>query len=108
VTLIKTDDQPDGLGYFLVDQRASGIPVFGGQALFEADTYTCSHCNAVVVMNPARTRERYKCKGCNHHICDSCAALRVAGSPCRTMKQIVDEHMERVTKQSSPIILPPK
>lgn len=106
--LIKNDDKPEGLGYYMVDQRASGIPVFGGNALFEADTYTCSHCNRVVVMHPMRTRPRYKCRGCDHHICDECAAERSAGAACKTMRQKVDEILEKAGRQAAGLILPAK
>lgn len=103
--LIKTG--PSDGGYFIIDQRAAGIPVFGGNSpLFEADTYTCTHCNAVVILNLARTRERYRCSGCSHHICDNCAAKRVAGGPCVTMAQLADEIRNQRASGSSPIILP--
>lgn len=98
--LIKDGNQPSGLGYFVVDQRASGIPVFGGNALFEADTYTCSHCNTVVILNPHRKRERYKCGGCNHNVCDPCAAELAQGKLCRTMAQVVDEIKEQALKNT--------
>lgn len=81
--------QPAGLGYYMVDNRA---PLPGSQ-VFEADTYTCTHCQTVVIMNPERKRERYKCRGCDHHICDPCAALRAAGAPCKTFRQFADEVM---------------
>jgi hypothetical protein len=62
------------------------------------------------VMNPERKRERYKCRGCNHHICDDCAAQRVAGGPCRTMQQRYDEDMNQLAKgerqPGASIILP--
>jgi hypothetical protein len=107
--LVIADGLPRGLGHIEIDQRnvPAELPP-GTLRYFEADTYTCSHCTAVVVMNPARVRERYKCKGCNHHICDNCAAVCVAGAACRTMVQIVEEHLERVARQAStsPIILP--
>jgi transposase-like protein len=61
----------------------------------------------VVVLNPQRTRERYKCKGCNHHICDKCAAEMVAGASCRTFAQFVEEELEKVERQAtSGLILP--
>lgn len=110
--LIKTDDNPTGLGYFLIDQTASGIPVCAGRPLFEADTYTCTHCNAVVVLNPERKRERYRCRGCSHLICDPCAAKRLAGESCKTMQQKIAEQFEAVERQATadaglpPIILP--
>ena len=100
--LIVTDNNPRGLGYLEIDQRAAGMPVGRLNLVhFEADTYTCSHCQAVVVMNPERKRERYKCRGCNHHICDNCAAIRQAGGPCKTMSQIVDEYLEMVERQTN-------
>jgi hypothetical protein len=104
--LIRTDSLgPTGLGHLEIDQRAAG------GRIFEADTYTCTHCNRVVVMNPERKRERYKCRGCNHHICDDCAAQRASGGPCRTMQQRYDEDMNSLAKgerqaQASPLILP--
>lgn len=81
--------QPAGLGYLQQDNRA------GGGVNFEAATYTCTHCEAVVVLNPERRRERYTCRGCSHLICDGCAALRTAGAPCRTYAQKLDELYER-------------
>jgi hypothetical protein len=103
MTLLITDGLPRGLGHFEIDQRASGIPVADASTThFEADTYTCSHCNYVVVLNPQRVRERYKCKSCNHNICDGCAAKAYAGEACLTMKQRVDEHLERVLRQPDP------
>lgn len=91
--LLKTDGLPSGLGYLELDHRASPEAPFGLPRHFEADTYTCTHCNAVVVMNPDRVRERYKCRGCNHHICDPCAAIKSAGGPCKTMDQRIDQYM---------------
>jgi hypothetical protein len=103
VTLLITDGLPRGLGYFEVDQRnvEAELPV-GIPRHFEADTYTCSHCNYVVVMNPARVRERYKCKGCNHHVCDGCAAKAIEGEACKTMLQKAYEHLERASRQPDP------
>jgi hypothetical protein len=101
--LIITDSIPRGLGYLEVDDRPAG------QGHFEADTYTCSHCQFVVVLNPDRKRERYKCGGCHHHICDVCAAERVAGNPCKTMAQKIDEYFTAQARQAAAdpkVILP--
>lgn len=98
--LLITDGLPRGLGYLEVDQRNVHAPLPPGTpAHFEADTYTCSHCQVVVVMNPMRKRERYKCKGCNHHICDPCAAERYAGKPCRTFAQLADETLNQSVRE---------
>ena len=107
--LIKTDENPTGLGYYMRDERASGIPIgTTNSCLFETDTYTCTHCNAVVLLNKDRVRPRYRCRGCDHLICDNCAAIREAGAPCRTMAQIFDELQEEAVRQaeSPSIILP--
>ena len=106
MTLLITDGHPRGLGYVEGDNRACCLPP--GKSHFEADTYTCTHCSAVVILNPLRKRDRYKCSGCNHHICDGCAADMVAGAKCKTMQQKYEEYLEQVTRQtlSSPIIQP--
>lgn len=84
--------QPTNLGYLMIDNRASGdLPPGVSSPLFEAATYTCTHCQSVVVMNPERKRERYKCSGCSHLLCDSCGAKRAGGAPCRTWAQLIDE-----------------
>jgi hypothetical protein len=93
--LVITDGLPRGLGELVIDQRPAGA------RLFEAPTYTCTHCSGVVVMNPARKRERYKCRGCSHHICDGCAAERTAGAPCKTMSQKFDEYLQQMSQVSS-------
>ncbi len=106
--LIFTDKEPRGLGHLELDQRAVDAPLPAGvPKYFECDTYTCSHCQVVVLMNPERARERYKCAGCNHHICDNCAADSAAGIPCKTFAQKVEAEMERAIRQpGSTIILP--
>jgi hypothetical protein len=111
--LVKTDENPTDLGYYLIDQRASGIPVSAGRPLVEMATFTCTHCSAVVVLNPERTRPRTKCYGCNHLICDSCAAQKAIDGRCHTIMQKYEEHMTAVARQAeveagraSPILLP--
>lgn len=107
--LILDDREPRGLGYLEVDQRNVGAPMPPGvQRYFECDTYTCSHCQVVVVLNPLRKRERYKCKGCSHHICDNCAAEMATGAACYTFAQRVQEELEKAARHtdSTAIIVP--
>lgn len=70
---------------------ASGLPQGAGVGLFEAPSYTCKHCQRVVIMNPNRTRERTYCRGCDHLICDECAAVKAKTLTCRTFEQVIDE-----------------
>lgn len=62
-------------GYLLIDHTASpGIP--GMPSRLEVATIRCSHCERQFIRNPARTRERAWCPGCDKYICDQCEAVR--------------------------------
>jgi hypothetical protein len=89
-------------GYLLIDHRNSpgvpdaivqplGLPLGAGRGVFEAATYTCKHCQRIVVMNPDRKRERAYCRGCDHLICDPCGAERARTLQCRTFEQVIDQ-----------------
>jgi hypothetical protein len=106
--LVRTDDHPTDLGYYMVDQRATGMnvemgPVSIGRPLLECATYTCTHCQRIVMMTTERTRPRYKCYGCAHLICDPCAAEKVEkyGGRCVTFAQQLDEANNREARQAS-------
>lgn len=100
-------------GYLYIDNRNSpGVPdsqmiplgyVAGaGKGLYESATYTCSHCNRVVVIEPKRTRERGYCRKCSSRVCDPCTAIMASTLECRTMKQVIDEALELAVKQAAP------
>jgi hypothetical protein len=38
---------------------------------YESATNTCSHCCAVVILNPARDRPRGYCPKCDAYVCDN-------------------------------------
>lgn len=80
-------------GYLLIDHRNSpGIGDMKG--IFEAATYTCKHCQVVVVINPLRTRAREYCPKCDHYICDKCGAIMARTGECVTFEQIIEETQE--------------
>jgi hypothetical protein len=81
-----------------------GLPKEAGVGLFETATYTCSHCQTVVIMNPARKRERGYCRGCDSYICDPCTEIRSKTFECKTARQIEDEILARAERQGSIII----
>lgn len=84
----------------------SGLPVGKGK-LFEADTSTCSHCCAVVIMNPLRTRAREYCPKCDAYICDACAAVMAATGTCGNLSKLLDyvqESNARMEEQGIPIL----
>jgi len=79
-------------GYLLIDNRGAG------QGYLEMGAYTCSHCQAIVVLNPLRQRERAYCPGCDHYICDTCEAVRQVQG-CKTFKQVIEEVQEKAVRQ---------
>ena len=85
-------------GELLIDHRATGFKPPGVPAIFESAIATCSHCQAAVMMNPLRTRERAVCKKCMAYICDQCAAGMALSGVCRTFAQVIDETLEASTK----------
>ncbi len=105
-------------GWLMIDNRESpgvsdevlrtlapGLPPGAGRGMFEAPTITCSHCQAVLIVNPLRTRERAYCAKCDHYICDGCGAALAASGVCRPFAQIIAETQEAAAK--APLILLP-
>jgi hypothetical protein len=99
----------DHEGYLLVDHRNSpgvpdslivqaGLPAGAGAGVFEAPTYTCKHCQRIVVMNPDRQRERTYCRGCQHLICDDCAVIKAQTLECKTFDQVIDQILTSATR----------
>lgn len=94
-------------GYLLIDHRfspgvpdevmvKSGLPIGSGRKdkVFEAATYTCADCQAIVVIEPKRTRARGYCPKCNHQLCDRCENVRVlSGGECKNFQNMVDRYL---------------
>jgi len=81
-------------------------PELGRSGTHELATYTCSHCQKQLIVNPWRTRERAWCKSCDHYVCDECKADQVLrGGACVPMRYLVDEVAEAADKGRSPLSL---
>jgi hypothetical protein len=89
-------------GYLMLDHRASagvpdelvvaaGLPPGAGRGLFESATFTCSHCHAIVIMNPDRSRAREWCKGCDRYLCDGCGKRRANDFTCTPLDKVIDQ-----------------
>ena len=97
-------------GQLIIDHRESpGItpeqacgagPVVGKGELWVSATYTCVHCQRIVVMNPLRTRPRHYCQKCDDYQCDDCANFE-----CVPFAKVVDLALEAGAK-GVPVILP--
>lgn len=79
-------------GYMLADHRACG------GARVERATYTCGHCQRVVVLNPQRTRERAYCGKCDRRICDGCEAVRAASGKCDSFERRAGAALEAAAR----------
>lgn len=104
-------------GYVLIDHSnspgvpdaivvAQGLPPGSGQGKFESGSFTCSHCEATVVLNPNRSRSRGYCSKCDHYVCDNCEAVRFAsGGVCYPYKAKVKDALERIDKGGDPYVV---
>jgi hypothetical protein len=111
-------------GYYLIDNRLGpgvpdeamvqqGLPPGSGHGIFESATFTCSHCEVVVVKNPDRSRERAWCKKCDHYICDTCGLALHQTGVCYPFKSKVIDILAEIDKGplesvvfQSPVIIP--
>lgn len=91
-------------GYLLIDHRQSpGVPtgpdpaLVGAGRLFESATVTCSHCQAVIILNPDRLRPRHYCQKCDHYVCDKAACV----ASCDPIKKKFDRLYEQAVKRLS-------
>lgn len=94
--------KPRREGYLLIDHRdspgitpeeahAAGRGAFAvpGGKRHESGTITCTHCCAIVVLNPMRKRPRNYCPKCDAYICDGCAAT-AERLGCRPLDKMFD------------------
>ena len=73
--------------------------------VFEAPIITCSHCQAMVVINPDRQRGRERCAKCDKYICDECYAAMHITLECRNFDRRLDEVREEIERGTSPLLL---
>lgn len=73
-------------GYGILIDPALPCPI-------EQDTFTCSHCNRIVIVKPLRPPEEMGgfCHGCSGLMCENCTRARELGGPCVTWQQILDK-----------------
>lgn len=92
-------DHTDSPG--ITPEQAQGRgPAVGKGELWRSATYSCVHCQAVVIINPLRTRARGYCQKCDDYQCDACAAF-----PCLPFAKVIDAALE-AGAAGKPLILP--
>jgi hypothetical protein len=103
-------------GEILIDHRSSpglmpeqvrgDVPAVAGGQVYESAVYTCSHCQATVIINPQRTRERGYCQKCDRYVCDECEAIRVKTFECRSVERQLDEIQNAIERFGvSPLLI---
>jgi hypothetical protein len=82
--------------------RFSCVAVPGG-VNYESATITCGHCQAGVILNPDRSRERGYCPKCDRYTCDNCELVRrLSGGECRTFERFADDYLNGIAKGRIP------
>jgi hypothetical protein len=105
-------DHRDSPGLAAPDLVRAGLPgnmPIGAGKMLEAPTYTCPHCQTVVVINPNRQRERAWCRQCDHYVCDGCgAAMQASGYVHVPFKKVIDDFLNAAAKDKPAphIVLP--
>lgn len=97
--------------YILIDHRNSpGIsqefvrannldtPAVAGGQVFESAVVVCHGCQADVVLNPNRTREREWCYTHDAYLCDRCALMRKLTGSCVPFWKKIETLFNRLTK----------
>ena len=74
-------------------RKSSTVAVPEGKR-FEAGTWRCSHCHAIVILNKERKRERSSCAKCGY-LCDACGFLYGRDRVCRDMNRMFDDLQEQ-------------
>lgn len=69
--IIDHSDSPGIPESMAAQVEAQGGIAVPGDTTVEVDTWTCAHCNAVVLKNPDRTRPREVCRKCMKVVCDN-------------------------------------
>lgn len=104
-------------GYLLIDHRdspgvpdeimvAQGLPAGSGKKVFECATYTCNHCERVVVAyrESGSGNEPGYCPKCDHYVCKTCEAARVAsGGACYPFKAMIQDMLEFIDGGKPPV-----
>lgn len=82
----------------LACQGASPVDLRGGR-VHEAPTFTCSHCQTIVILNPLRTRDRQWCHTCDRYLCDACGlTYKLSGGTCRSFLDVINRLQDQAGK----------
>jgi len=69
--------------------RAQGVAVAAAGEKLEVATYTCRHCQVIVIMNANRTLDRNVCRKCMAVVCDRPSCVL----ECQPFARIIERAM---------------
>jgi len=70
------------------------LPPARGRGMFQAPVMKCIHCQAMIIINPLRNRQRESCPKCRAYICDKCALNMKLGLECKPYTKVIEEIIE--------------
>jgi len=92
-------DHRESPGFTEAEAVAAGRSyLIGAPKHFKAATFTCSHCDQVLIKNPLRTRERAHCIQCDRDICDPCGVTLKLTSVCQCQAKRINEFMAQACR----------
>lgn len=75
--------------------------------IYESAIVICGHCQAVIVLNPQRTRDRGWCAKGDHYMCDDCTEVMHRTLECRSFERLKDTVLELADKGiTNPLLFP--
>ena len=102
-------------GEIVIDHRASpGLtpaqvagfaPAVAKGELYESAVVVCGHCDAAVILEPKRTRDRGWCPKCDRYTCDDCEAQRARDGECRSVERRADAYLNHIERGGSSSLL---
>ena len=66
----------------------------------ETPTMGCGHCQAIVILNPKRKRDRGWCWNCDQYLCDACQEIKNSVG-CLSKQQRIDLALANPTRDVS-------
>lgn len=103
-------------GELYIDHRASpgltaeDVGAFGGPVVKRGEVYesaiiVCGHCQAAVILEPKRTRDRGWCSKCDAYLCDDCTELLARTLQCESIVRRLDDLRNQIERfGSSPLL----
>lgn len=99
-------DHSAGPGLTLEEVGHFNAPAVAKGEVYESAILVCGHCQAAIILNPNRSRDRGWCAKCDHYMCDDCTELAHVTLECRSFERLRDTVLEWAERGASPLLFP--